>query len=176
MAPLKYQAVASVNCVGNRDGLINFNSSTHTCYYFQKLIATLGHFKLMYSVEWEFPMMIALIFHWILISSWLPFLLSPRNPNCCCNFIFSNTTESLSLSCVQFFCDPMDYHPPGSSVHGISQARILEWVAVSFSSAQTWVSCLAAGFFTIWATKESPQQREVPTSSAGDKFHLLWLL
>jgi len=31
------------------------------------------------------------------------------------------------------FCDPMDCSPPGSSVHGISQARILEWVAISFS-------------------------------------------
>ena len=36
------------------------------------------------------------------------------------------------LSHVQFFCDPMDYSPPGSSVHGILQARILEWVAISF--------------------------------------------
>ena len=31
------------------------------------------------------------------------------------------------------FCDPMDYSPPVFSVHGISQARILEWVAISFS-------------------------------------------
>ena len=31
------------------------------------------------------------------------------------------------------FCDPMDCSAPGSSVHGISQARILEWVAISFS-------------------------------------------
>ena len=31
------------------------------------------------------------------------------------------------------FCDPMDYSPPGSSVRGILQARILEWVAISFS-------------------------------------------
>ena len=30
-------------------------------------------------------------------------------------------------------CDPMDCNPPGSSVHGISQARILEWIALSFS-------------------------------------------
>ena len=30
-------------------------------------------------------------------------------------------------------CDPMDYSPPGSSVHGILQARILEWVAMSSS-------------------------------------------
>ena len=33
------------------------------------------------------------------------------------------------LSCIQL-CDPMDCSPPGSSVHGISQARILEWVAI----------------------------------------------
>ena len=31
------------------------------------------------------------------------------------------------------FSDPMDYNPSGSSVHGILQARILEWVAISFS-------------------------------------------
>ena len=30
-------------------------------------------------------------------------------------------------------CDPVDCSPPGSSVHGIAQARILEWVAISFS-------------------------------------------
>ena len=46
-------------------------------------------------------------------------------------------------------CDPMDCSPPGSSVHGILQARILEWVAISSSrgSSQprdgTWVSCTA---------------------------------
>ena len=46
-------------------------------------------------------------------------------------------------------CDPMDCSPPGSSVHGILQARILEWVVISFSRGssqhrdQTWVSCIA---------------------------------
>ena len=34
-------------------------------------------------------------------------------------------------------CDPMDYSLPGSSVHGISQARILEWVAISFSKGSS---------------------------------------
>ena len=34
------------------------------------------------------------------------------------------------LSCVQLFCDLMDWSPPGSSVHGILQARILKWVAM----------------------------------------------
>ena len=55
------------------------------------------------------------------------------------------------------FCDPMDYSPPGSSVHGILQARILEWVTISSSRAsshprdQTRNSCvfaLAGKFFT----------------------------
>ena len=42
-----------------------------------------------------------------------------------------------SLSCVWFFCNPMDYSSSGSSVHGISQARILEWVAISFSKGSS---------------------------------------
>ena len=59
-------------------------------------------------------------------------------------------------------CDAMDYSPPISSVHGILQARILAWVAISFSRGsswprdQTWVSCIAGRFFTIWATREVP--------------------
>ena len=39
---------------------------------------------------------------------------------------------SIAQSCLTL-CDPMDYNPPGSSVHGIFQARILEWVAISSS-------------------------------------------
>ena len=45
-------------------------------------------------------------------------------------------------------CDPMDYSPPGSSIHGIFQARIQEWIAISFSrgssQARDWtqVSCI----------------------------------
>ena len=39
---------------------------------------------------------------------------------------------SVTQSC-QTLCNPMDYSPPGSSVHGIPQARILEWVAIPFS-------------------------------------------
>ena len=51
-------------------------------------------------------------------------------------------------------CNPMDCRLPGSSVHGILQARILEWVAISFSrgSSQprdiTCISCLVGRFFT----------------------------
>ena len=62
-------------------------------------------------------------------------------------------------------CDPMDCSPPGSSVHGILQARILEWVAMPSSrgSSLLWewtrISCLAGRFFTIWDTREAPDQR-----------------
>ena len=44
-----------------------------------------------------------------------------------------NEGEDVSDSVVSHPCDPMDCIPPGSSVHGILQARILEWVALSFS-------------------------------------------
>ena len=52
----------------------------------------------------------------------------------------------------------MNYRPPGSSVHGILQARILEWVAIAFSRGSSWhrdrtlVSCIEDRFFTFWAT------------------------
>ena len=46
---------------------------------------------------------------------------------CVCMYVVS------SLSCVQCFTDPVDCSLPGSSVHGISLARILEWAAISFS-------------------------------------------
>ena len=105
------------------------------------------------------------------------------------------TQSSLTL------CDPVDYSPPGCSVHGILQATMLEWVAISFSKGifltqglnpglpccrqilywvnhqgrprrlawvaypssrgssrprnRTGVSCIAAGFFTSWATREA---------------------
>ena len=57
-------------------------------------------------------------------------------------------------------CDPMDCSLPGSSVHGILQARILEWVAIPFSRVsswprdRTWVSCIGRRILYCWATRE----------------------
>ena len=54
-------------------------------------------------------------------------------------------------------CNPMDCSLSGSSVHGILQARILDWVAISFCKGSSWprnqtqVSCIAGRFFTNWA-------------------------
>ena len=73
----------------------------------------------------------------------------------------------VSQSCPTL-CDPMDCKMPGSSVHGIHQARILEWVAIPFSRGssppryQTQVSRIAGRFFTIWATRGAPAGRSGP--------------
>ena len=68
----------------------------------------------------------------------------------------SEVTESYPT-----LCYPMDCSLPGSSIHGIFQARVLEWVSISFSrgSSQprdpTWVSRTSGRRFTIWATREA---------------------
>ena len=60
----------------------------------------------------------------------------------------------VAQSCLTL-CNPTDYSQPGSSVHGILHARILEWVAIPFSRGssksrdQTWVFCITSRFFTI---------------------------
>ena len=66
----------------------------------------------------------------------------------------------VNQSC-SILCNPMDCTPPGSSIHGILHARILEWVAIPFSRGSSWprnwtlVSCIASGFFTVWDTREA---------------------
>ena len=78
--------------------------------------------------------------------------------NMCCNVNQKNQSE-VTQSCLTL-CSPMDCGPPGSSVHGIFQARVLEWVAISFSrrSSQprnrTQVSHIVGRCFTVWATRE----------------------
>ena len=80
-------------------------------------------------------------------------------------------------------CDPMDCSPPGSSVHVISQARLLEWVVISLSRKspllrnRTCISCIASGFFTTEPAFFFPPQRRkwqstpvlLPGKSHGQK-------
>ena len=79
---------------------------------------------------------------------------------------FFSSYESCCLvakSCLTFW-DPMDYSPPASSAHGISQARIVEWVAKSLSkkSSQardsTCISCIGRWIFYCWAIREAPEK------------------
>ena len=65
-------------------------------------------------------------------------------------------------------CDPVDCSSPGSSVHGILQARVLEWVPTPSSSGSSWprdraqISRITGRFFTFWATREAPRQLGSP--------------
>ena len=75
------------------------------------------------------------------------------------HLLLGRKEREVTQSC-PILCDPMDCNLPGSSVHGIFQARALEWVAISFSRgssqprAQTQVSCIAGRHFTVWVTRE----------------------
>ena len=75
---------------------------------------------------------------------------------------FLNYIESENCSVVPASWHPVDGSPPGYWAPGISQARILAWVAISFSRGSsrpgnpTWVSCIAGGFFTNWTRRGAP--------------------
>ena len=68
-------------------------------------------------------------------------------------------------------CNPTDCRKPGSSVHGIFQAKVLEWITIPFSRGtswprdQTWVYCIAGRFFTIWVTGKT---------YLGNRHGLIW--
>ena len=74
-------------------------------------------------------------------------------------------------------CNPVDCSLPGSSIHGISEARILEWIAISFSRGSfqprdgTWVSCITGKRFTVWATREAPNE-----GKQKPKLNIVWFL
>ena len=71
---------------------------------------------------------------------------------CCCLVVKISLTLSNSMDCIK----------PGSSVHGISQARVLEWLAISFSRRSSWprdqthVSCTGRQILCCWGTREAP--------------------
>ena len=75
--------------------------------------------------------------------------------------LYSEWVSEWSRSSCQTLCDPMDCSLPGSSLHGILLARVLEWVAISFSTGssqprvQTRVSCIPGRRFNLWATRRS---------------------
>ena len=83
-------------------------------------------------------------------------------------------------SCL-IFCDPMDCRSPGSSVHGISQAGILEWVAISFSRGSSWprdwtcisyVCCTGRWILYHWANGEARVIRA--PNKIKKECYLLW--
>ena len=80
-------------------------------------------------------------------------------------------------------CNPMDCSLPGSSVQGILQARILEWVAIPFSRESSWprdwpwVPSIASRFLTIWTTRKAPYLQIFKCACVSMMFYsLLYLL
>ena len=80
----------------------------------------------------------------------LPFSMLLRDPVCVCVCVCVLDAQSCPT-----LCDAVDCSPPGSSVHGILQAGVLDWVAMPLSKGsfclwdRTWVSHIAGRFFTI---------------------------
>ena len=92
----------------------------------------------------------------------------------CCRILEDRWWWGFSHSVVSDSWDRIDCSPPACSVHGISQVRILEWVAISFSRGssrprdQTCISCITSGLLNHnllryhWATREAHWRRGRP--------------
>ena len=104
----------------------------------------------LFTINWSYTLVEDHLTLYIRVYFW-SFILLHRSVLCV--FLVAQLCPTLS--------DPMGCSPPGSSVHGDLQARILEWVAMSSSRGssqprdQTQVSRIAGGFFTVWATREA---------------------
>ena len=104
------------------------------------------------GIESVSPVIPALQADSLLLSHW-------GNPNWLKSLLLQSVSESEVGQSCPTLCDPIDCSLPSSSVHGIFQARVLKWVAISFSrgSSQprdwTWVSCIAGRHCTVWATR-----------------------
>ena len=108
-------------------------------------------FKKLNNVQWQIHITLCLFIHWWTFRLLSTFYL----------FWFKNMWSEVKVTQLcPTLCDPVDYSLPGSFVHWILQARILEWVAIllcrgsSQPKDRTQVSHIAVRFFTIWATRE----------------------
>ena len=95
-------------------------------------------------------------------------------------FTFPGESESVSHSVMSHSLWPCELSPPDSPVHAILQARILEWIAISFSKGSSWprnqtlISSIAGRFFTVLSHQGSPISnwyRRVALLLLSDLFH-----
>ena len=131
------------------------------------------------SDSWKLTKVPYSFYHFLILGTWAPpvywvwgrsavssfcrWLItnSLKKHYCFLTFKFTWGIFAKSLQSCLTLCSPLDCSPPGSSIHGILQARILEWVAISFSRGssqprnRTQVSCIAGRFFTYWAMQEA---------------------
>ena len=135
-----------VSCIG-RQILIHWATGVAQRWFFFFFFSICGIYIL--CIEWGF----------IFLSNYLDFYflhLLRKPPD---SLLPTPSTECVSCSAL---CSPMGYSSPGCSVQRIFQARILEWITISFSWGTslprdwTQVSCIAGRSLSIWATREAP--------------------
>ena len=113
---------------------------------------------------WSLVLLTFLNPDWMSESLWFTYCWSLAWRILSITLLACESESEVAQSCLTL-CDPMDYSPPGFSVHGIFQARILEWVAISFSRRSsrprdwTQVSRIIGRCFTVWATREVRTQK-----------------
>ena len=101
----------------------------------------------------------------------LKFIRNLKQPQIAKTILKQNIARILTHFKNLLFCDPRDRSPTGSSVHGIFQKRILEWVAIPFTRGSsrprdwTQVSCIGGRFFTVWATSSAQFSCSVASDS-----------
>ena len=88
-----------------------------------------------------------------------------------------------SLQLCPTLCSPMDHSSPGSSVHGVLQARILEWIVISYSRGSSWsrnwthlsyVSCRQAGSLPLAPPGKLTSKRIMAWTMSGAWEEMLW--
>ena len=93
------------------------------------------------------------------------------------NLVIKNSTAKSLQSCPTL-CDPRDGSPPGSSIHGIFQVRVLEWVAIAFSTMEYYSAIKKKNEMILaatWLDLEIVILSEV-TLKEKDKCHIISLI
>ena len=119
--------------------------------------------------------------HRLFIISWLQY---PDSWLLCHSALWLPNNLDFVLACPTL-CHPMEYSPPGSSVHGILQARILKWVSISFSRvsspSRVWnhipcICCIGRGISLPVLSPGKPIQPSLILFNLSPVFFRLWLV
>ena len=144
--------------------LMQYCSLQHQTLLLSPVTSTIGYCFCFGSIPSFF---LELFLHWSPVGYWAPTDLGSSSFSILsfclsyCSWGFQSKNADIDIEVAQLcptFCNPMDSSLPGSSIHGIFQARVLEWVAISFSrrSSQhrdwTRVFRIVGRHFTVWAT------------------------
>ena len=150
-----------------RHGLVSWSEDSKTFREWQLWRPWLNHDSWLAGLAGSSPKVIFFEFLSTYIN--MTFSSNPRVSVCC---LVAKSFPNL--------CDPMDSSTPGSSVHEISQARILEWVAISFSRGSSWprdrtcIPCIVRQILYHWATrKANPREEDIKNSGCRPKLNLI---